>query len=190
MFRSMLRNVFKQESYTKYFSAAEPIGPLPGSWTDCYPVLASDPETTYFIKTHDGPEDSARAIYIVRHGLAAIRSYKHFFADFKGWNYSLEEIILGETFFCSWGWHLDAWNPLERPNTLLLRYEGLVERPEEQLQRVAAFIGLARQAGWVNEFDKLHAGNPKLFRQGPGVPPEAGFTDAQQELFWHCTATG
>src|SRR6185436_16624241 len=104
--------------------------------------------------------------------------------DFNGLEYSLEQIILGEPQFRSWGWHLDAWNPLERSNTLLLKYEDLVERPEEQIQRVVDFTGFKKQDEWVNEFDKLHASNPKMFRQGHGGDPCADFSEAEQQLFW------
>lgn len=190
MFRMMLESVFGCKTYTKYFSPNQVQDPnkpterpLPGSWPECYGPMSREPDTTYFVKTHDGPEDNGMAIYIVRNGLAAIRSYQCYLRDFRGWNYSLEKIILGETRFRSWGWHLDAWNPLQRPNTLLLRYEDLVQHPDEQLDQVAAFIALRRQAAWVNEFDKWHAAKPKMFRAGPAVPPEAGITQEQQELF-------
>jgi len=195
MFRMMLNKVFGSKTYTKYFSVSQlhgrnedirkPTGqtPLPGPWAECYEPFSRDAET-YLVKTHDGAEDNAKAIYVVRNGFAATRSFKSYLRDFNGLEYSLEQIILGEPQFRSWGWHLDAWNPLERPNTLLLKYEDLVERPEEQIERVVDFTGLKRQGEWVNEFDKLHASNPKMFRQGHGGDPRADFSEAEQQLFW------
>ena len=198
MFRMMLAQVFGCRTYTKYFNAAKPHDrnpdirkptgqtPLPGPWEESYGPMSQDQET-YLVKTHDGPEDEGKAIYIVRNGFAAIRSYKSYLADYEGeygGDYSLEQIILGQPQFRSWGWNLDAWNPLDRPNTLLLKYEDLVERPDEQFPKVAAFIGLTQQAAWVNEFDKLHEKNPKMFRQGHGGDPRKDFTEAQQQLFW------
>lgn len=194
LFRLMLQRVFGCRTYTKYLSPKEvrhwkrsvpkatDWASLPESWAEWYGPVARD-QTAYLVKTHDGPEDGGKAIYIVRNGLAAVRSYKYYLRDFNAWDYSLEQIILGETLFRSWGWHLDAWNPLERPNTLVVRYEDLIKQPDEQLQRVAQFTGFTKQAEWVNEFDKLHADNPKLYRQGPRVTPEAGFTEQQQQLF-------
>src|SRR5437588_2989811 len=38
---------------------------------------------TYYIKTHDPPQDHAKAIYIVRDGRSAIVSYPHFLKDFE-----------------------------------------------------------------------------------------------------------
>jgi hypothetical protein len=193
MFRMMLRSVFDCKTYKKTYKPApngkddirEATGqtPLPAPWTECRQLFIRDSET-HLVKTHDAPEDSLQAIYIVRNGFASIRSYKSYLRDFHGLEYSLEQIILGEPQFRSWGWHLDAWNPIERPNTLLLKYEDLVERPEEQIERIADFTGFIRQGKWVNEFDQFHARNPKLFRQGHGGDPSADFSEAEQQLFW------
>ena len=146
--------------------------------------MSRDPDIVHLVKTHDWPEDNAKAIYVVRNGLAAIRSYKHFLRDVEKCDFSLDQVILGEPLYGSWGSHLDAWNPPERPNTLVIRYEDLVERPEQELQKVAEFTGFTKQAEWVNNFDELHAAHPNMYRQGPGIPPEEGFTEEQQQLFW------
>lgn len=195
MFRMMLNKVFGCKTYTKYFSVTQPHNrnedirkptgqtPLPGPWAECYRPFSESSET-HLVKTHDGPNDDAKAIYVVRNGFASIRSYKSYLRDFNSQDYSLEQIILGQPQFRSWGWHLDAWNPLERPNTLLLKYEDLVERPDEEIQRVIEFTGFTKQAEWVNEFDKFHASNPKMFRQGHGGDPQGDFTEAEQQLFW------
>lgn len=192
LFRLMFQTVFRRQTYTKYsptdiaraVNNPADCGPLHGSWSECYGPMSRDPDATYFVKTHEAPEDDGKAIYIVRNGLAAIRSYQHYLLDFNGRDYSLEQIILGEARFRSWGWHLDAWNPLNRPETLLLRYEDLVQSPEEQLERIATFAGLSRRDAWVNEFAKWHTQNPKLFRAGPAVAAEAGYTEEQLQLFW------
>jgi hypothetical protein len=196
MFRIMFYNVFGHSTYSKYYTPErgrsrreidpENTGaaPLPKAWPEAHKMFARDTETTYLVKTHDPPEDNGKAIYIVRNGLAVIRSYKHYLRDFNKLDYSLEQIILGEARFSSWGRHLDLWAPFDRPNTLLLKYEDLVARPEEQLQRASEFMGLPRRTEWVNDFNALHAANPKMYRQGPTVPPEEGFTEEQQQLFW------
>jgi len=67
----------------------------------------------------------------------AIRSYQHYLRDVDKRECSVEDVIMGAPMFGSWGGHLDAWNPLERPHTLVLKYEDLVERPDQELQRVA-----------------------------------------------------
>jgi hypothetical protein len=196
MFRMMLHQVFGCVSHSKYYSpekfeqhnkinpASMGARPLPSIWESAYESMTRDPDCAYLVKTHDPPEDKQHAIYIVRNGLAAIRSYKHFLHDVNHVEYSLEQVIGGEPLFGSWGRHLDEWNPLERSNTLLLKYEDLVKCPDEQLQRVGDFIGLRRKTKWVNSFDDLHARNPKMYRQGPNVSYGQGFTEAQKLLFY------
>ncbi len=194
MLRIMLNQVFGCDTYTKYLSptyrpgrnsSKNPTGvkPLPGAWPECIQPMAAD-EKIYFVKTHDRPEDDSAAIYLVRNGFAAVRSYQCYLKDLNGITQSLEQIILGEPQFRSWGWHLDGWDPLARRRTLLLKYEDLVEQPQEQLKRIAEFTGLSPQGAWVNEFEKWQQVNPKMFRQGHDNSPTAGFSAAQQELFW------
>ncbi len=195
MLRMMLHRVFGCKTYTKYHSPSElmsPDGtvrqatgkaPLPGPWEECYGPMVRDAEP-YFVKTHDAPEDDAKAIYLVRNGFAATRSYKSYLLDFGGQEFSLEQIILGEPQFGSWGGHLDGWDPLKRPGTLVLKYEDLVERPEQQIERLSKFCGLTPKQDWVNEFDKFHALEPKMFRKGHVTDPSSDFNEDQKKLFW------
>ena len=145
--------------------------------------MSRDATRVYIVKTHEPPDDDQPTVYIVRNGLAAVRSYKHFLYDFNRLDYSLEQVILGEPLFGSWGRHLDAWNPLDRANTLVLKYEDLVERADDQLDRIAEFIRTKRKAAWINNFAELHEAHPTLFRQGPSVTPTHGFDDRQLQLF-------
>ena len=192
MFRSMLGQVFGCGSYSRYFSPAKfrsrPKSswavPLPAPWKKAYRLMSDDPDRVYMVKTHDPPPDTQPAIYIVRNGLAVVRSYKHYLLDVNGRQYSVEQVIRGGALFGSWGEHLDAWNPLDRAGTLLLKYEDLVSAPDNELQRVAEFINKRRKREWVNNFDELHAQNPKMYRQGPAVPADYGFTDEQKQLFF------
>ena len=194
MFRQMMHRAFGRRTCTKYNwpltpkdrKHVVPKAPLPmeGLWPEVHPALSRDATSTYMVKTHDAPEGDQKTIYIVRHGLSAIRSYQHYLRDVDKREYSVEDVIMGAPMFGSWGGHLDAWNPLERPHTLVLKYEDLVERPDQELQRVADFTGFAKQAEWVNNFDELHAAEPKVFREGHKVPPEHGFSEEQKQLFW------
>ena len=195
MFRMMMNQVFGCKTLTRYSPVAgaprgfptigNAIGraPLPSAWSECYQPMSADGEV-HFVKTHEAPEDDAKAIYIVRNGFAAAQSFKHYIRDYNGVEYTIEQIILGETQFHSWGWHLDVWNPVERPNTLLLKYEDLVERPEEEFPKIAAFTGFEKKREWVNQFDKFHEENPTMFRKGHRPNPESEFTETQQQLFW------
>ncbi len=195
MLRMMLHQVFGGKTYTKYHSPSDPVSPdgtvraatgkapLPGPWEECYGPMSRD-AALHFVKTHDGPEDEAKAIYLVRNGFAATRSYKSYLMDFGGQDFSLEQITLGEPQFGSWGGHLDEWDPLMRPNTLMLKYEDLVERPEQQIEKLSRFCGLAPKQDWVNEFEKFQALEPKMFRKGHVADPSAEFNEDQKQLFW------
>jgi hypothetical protein len=80
------------------------------------------------VKTHDPPEDNCKAIYIVRDGRSTCVSFYHYLKDFPHLDlkFSIRDVIAGFTPFGSWGDHLDHWKPLDRPNTLFLKYEDLV----------------------------------------------------------------
>lgn len=88
------------------------------------------------VKTHEPPADGGRAIYVIRDGRAASVSL----AAFQEGRVTLEEIIEGRTPFGTWSNHLKSWNPWERPETLLLRYEDMVENPGETLRQLGVFL--------------------------------------------------
>ena len=90
------------------------------------------------IKTHALPPDDRPAIYIVRDGRDAVVSLYHF------WNerLALSDIVEGPDYFGSWADHLTAWEPQKRPNTLLLRYEDLVDSLGASIDRIADHLGL------------------------------------------------
>lgn len=195
LLRMILKQVFGCETYTKYYNPPPPTeanlaireasgtAPLPGPWAEAYPRMKSSGELC-LVKTHDAPEDAGKAIYTTREGLAAIFSYRHFLKDFASEEHTLEEIILGKVLFGSWGQHIDQWNPLERPNTLLLKYEDLMERADQQIGRIAQFLQLKPKGKWVNEFDKFHRLNSKLFRKGKIEDVSQEFSKADKDLFW------
>ena len=74
------------------------------------------------IKTHKLNKDDNRSIYIIRDGRAASVSLWNFYNK----NIPMKDIILGNHPFGTWKDHLISWNPLKRPNTLLVRYEDII----------------------------------------------------------------
>ena len=70
------------------------------------------------IKTHKLNQDENRSIYIIRDGRAASVSLWNFY----GKKIPIKDIILGNHPFGTWKDHLISWNPLKRPNTLLIKY--------------------------------------------------------------------
>jgi hypothetical protein len=140
---------------------------LGGSWDERYPQLRDAAEVA-FVKTHDGPTDDEKAVYVVRDPRAAIASYFHYLKDFRpDWaGCTIRDVASGVVPFGPWSYHLDRWNPLERPRTLLLRYEDLLTRPQQAIERLAQFCYLPAKCQWNNDFAGLHRVNPRFFRQG------------------------
>jgi len=89
------------------------------------------------VKTHELNKDNNKTIYVIRDGRAASVSLWQFFDK----SISLEAIIEGQHRFGTWSNHVQSWNPLERPNTLLLEYEKLVCDMDEILKSISRFLG-------------------------------------------------
>ena len=90
------------------------------------------------VKTHLLPSDSRPAIYVVRDGRAATVS----FWEFRQRRSPLRDIIAGTPPFGTWANHVAAWQPWERPHTLLLRYEDMLADRHEVIERLGAFLNL------------------------------------------------
>ena len=88
------------------------------------------------VKTHEYPQSPAPAIYIVRDGRAASISLWNFYDR----SLSLEDTIHGRHRFGTWADHIRAWSPETRPNTLLLKYEDIVDDLPANLDRLGAFL--------------------------------------------------
>jgi hypothetical protein len=137
-----------------------------GTWEEFY-ASATESSEPVFINTHDAPDDQAPAVYVVREGRNATESFFHYHQNVAQDPCDWIDLILGRVFpYLSWGGHLDAWNPLERPRTLLLSFEDLVGNPEAVLEQLAEFIGLPQVQPWQNPFQKHRAEDPAFFRQG------------------------
>jgi hypothetical protein len=78
---------------------------------------------------------------------------------------------------------LDLWEPSQRPNTLLLRYEDMSLNPENTVHEIAQFINVAQIRAWQNDFSQLKSLDPRFFRKGQAQPDPSELTAAQQELF-------
>ena len=197
---TLLRLIFKQafgrDTVSAHDDDAADIGADPAvaatvghrsldePWPAARARLAGD-AALHLVKTHDPPPDGGRAVYVVRDGRAATASFHHYLHDYPGHAAATAaDVVLGLTPFGSWGEHLDRWDPLARPDTLLLRYEDLIADPGPQIDRLAAFAGLSPVADWHNDFDRLHAMAPRFFRAGPANDPAAALSPGDAELFW------
>ena len=90
----------------------------------------------YLIKTHEPPHDDNAAIYIVRDGRAACVSLW----EFDGRNQPLEAVVSGGHRVGAWADHLKEWRPWERPNTLLVKYEDIIDDLSMVLERMSQFL--------------------------------------------------
>lgn len=71
---------------------------------------------------------------------------------------------------------------MERPGTLLLRYEQLIDDPQQQIQRISEFFELQPLHEWKNDFETLQRLDPRFFREGSDAPPP-NFEEAEESLF-------
>jgi hypothetical protein len=191
--RTILKRSFDVCSYSDvpaegYLPTKETVGhlELPGPFEEFY-SRASDAHELFFVKTHRPPRDRQPAIYVVRDGRATIVSYHRFHASFhpeRG--QTLAGIILGDDYFGDWTRHYRAWNSSHgERQTLILRYEDLVDRPEASLNRIAEFIAFpGKVRPWVNPFADLQRRCPEFYREGrvEWTPP-ADWKTAIDDLF-------
>lgn len=144
-------------------------------------------EDVYFVKTHDAPRDSAKAIYVLRDGRSAIVSYWHYLSTFiprLAAPILLKQVIVGKCPFGSWSDHLWTWDPINRPNTLILRYETLALDPLAVLENIAGFIDRPVLQRAVPAFADLQRVNPRFFRTGNDTANIAEIQGDNLDLFW------
>ena len=88
------------------------------------------------IKTHEENIPNSPVIYVLRDGRAAIVSLWEFY----GRKTSISDIIEGNHRFGKWSDHINSWDPLFRPNTLLLKYEDILTNLDSVLLKLGVFL--------------------------------------------------
>jgi hypothetical protein len=88
------------------------------------------------MKTHEYPPDQNKAIYVVRDGRAASVSLWNFYAR----SISLEAVVRGKHGFGKWSDHYNAWKPNQRPDTLLIKYEDVVQDLPATIATISDFL--------------------------------------------------
>ncbi|MEQ9008593.1 MAG: sulfotransferase domain-containing protein [Ekhidna sp.] len=136
-------------------------------WSRFYQAASESKEVT-FVKTHRYPIDDQPAIYIVRDGRNAISSYSKFHSDFlSNEAVTLLGLICGLDEYGSWSEHIDAWDPLNRHNTLLFRFEDILDIDRKRIDEIANFINHTGDINpWENPFNQLQGEIPNFFREG------------------------
>lgn len=196
LLRQMLKSVFGLTSYSIY-DDRDDIGAvsevksavghefLPTGWPEFYARTRRSTDIVP-VKTHHPPMDDGKAIYIVRDGRASVVSWYNMLRRLRGrTDVELSDVILGrKVAFGSWSQHIAGWRPLERPDTLLLRYEDLAQRPEEPIAAIERFTGAKANNDWHNEFERLHATMPSFFAAADNRKNIAQMSPTETELFW------
>jgi hypothetical protein len=135
-------------------------------------TLAGESSGNVLIKTHDLPEDDTdedRAIYVVRDGRLALRSYVKFQKTYQGGAGSFVELLLGDHAYADWTTHYRLWCERRRGPTLVVRFEELVAAGSDLLGQLADFLGHRGEVcPWANPQDRLRQLSPSFF--GPGSP--------------------
>lgn len=193
----MFKNAFGHETYSKYNDlfdigadpkTSELVGHrmLEEPWTEAYPKMKAS-DAVSLVKTHDRPEDDGKAIYVTRDGRSACVSFHRYLESFlpeDAPRLPMADVIAGFVRYGSWSSHLDGWQPLDRPNTLCLKFEDLLASPGEQIAKIAEFTGLQPVHEWHNDFHAAQQVNPRFFRQGSADRAQADIQGEDLDLFW------
>ena len=90
------------------------------------------------IKTHEENIPNSPAIYVIRDGRAATVSL---------WEFYGREIVIYFRYyrrqshrFGKWSDHINSWDPISRPNTLLLKYEDILTNLDSVLFKLGVFL--------------------------------------------------
>jgi FkbM family methyltransferase len=161
-----------EDTFEDYSSEVSSTERMPGDWKSR--ICQEKDLPLALIKTHEIPEDDAPAIYLLRDGMLATDSWFHYQKK-NDPDLTLSEVIAGACQFGTWASHLKHWNPKTRPNTLIIRFEDLVQFPVQELTKIADFCGINLQdihQGNIPTFQELQNKNPEFFRSGSvqGIP--------------------
>jgi Sulfotransferase domain len=145
---------------------------------------ASRSDKVFMVKTHEQPNDEAKAIYVVRDGRAAVISFFHYCHYFFPNRPLLSDVITGKQWPGAWSSHVDAWVLSRRPNTLVIRFEDLIAENTLPLRRIANFLDLPEPQSVLVDFAELHKEFPIFFRCGSNETNIAELKGDNLNLFW------
>lgn len=193
-FRVILNNIFGLNTYSIYNDNADIGSDEKTSDIVGHKLLPEDfdiekarlSEQLYLIKTHDYPSnDQDKVIYLVRDGRESTLSYKTYIQNYSNTQKTLIDVIFGNVLFGGWGDHLANWDPKKRNNTLLIKFEELVDAPKEHIKKISDFISIIpKQEEGIPTFDQLKRINPKFFNQGKKDSWKDKYTTAEHSSFW------
>jgi hypothetical protein len=188
-FRAILDGLYGLRSIVMQ-QVPEPAGP----WLE---AAAAAPDWRY-LKTHNLPRgDNHPAIYLLRDGRDTLVSYAWFSLEVRHkkpraevtpaeFHATLEHLIASnESNYGDWSANVSAWTA--RPNTFVIRYEDLVQRPRELAEQAVEFLGvnlpLLPDAA-VPTFESMSQKNSTNVRRGKVGSWKDEFPADLLPLFW------
>lgn len=148
----------RDEFYGSYFVEGDP---------EEFYARARSSSDLVLIKSHQLPRDSEKAIYVVRDGRLALKSFVRFQDNNHPGSASFESLLLGDHPYGDWASHYRTWCDARQGETLILRFEELVNADAALLARIAAFLGLpGAKRPWVNPQAQLRELAPAFFGTG------------------------
>lgn len=162
--------------YGEYYFEGDP--------EEFYRRARSSPELV-LVKSHQPPRDEEKAIYVVRDGRLALKS----FAAYQDLSYpgtaTADDLLIGDHAYGDWTSHYRAWTA-RAGQTLVVRFEELVDASPELLARLGSFLALSgTPRAWVNPQAVLRANEPTLFGPGHRVwAPDTFWPPARLRAFY------
>ena len=93
------------------------------------------------VKTHRPPADAEKAIYVVRDGRLALPSFLKYQNTYHPGTSTFDSLLIGDHVYGEWTSHYRAWRA-RAGETLVVRFEELVNADAALLGRIAGFLGL------------------------------------------------
>ena len=192
-FRVILNSVFDIKTYSIYddrgdIGADEKTSEIVGHEflpEDFDLEKAREEKKTYYIKTHGKPlNDTDKVIYLIRDGRESTLSNMMHQNSFYKKHYTLQDAIFGNIDMGSWGEYISEWDPKNRGNTLLIRFEELIDAPLEYIKSISDFLNIKPIGGTIPTFEELQKINPMFFRSGKKASWKETYTDEEHKLFW------
>ena len=195
-FRVILNSIFDIKTYSIYddrgdIGADEKTSDIVGHEflpEDFNIQKARESKETFYIKTHElldkRVHENDKTIYLIRDGRESSLSYTKHRNLYSEVTVRLKDIIYGNTFVSSWGEHVASWNPKNRDNTLLIKFEELIKNPSLFIEQISHFLEKPPVNGEIPTFEELKQINPKFFRSGKTNSWEDIYTEEEHIAFW------
>lgn len=147
----------------------------------------TDPQ---FIKTHaygyDIPK-AYKAVHIVRDGRAAVVSLAHRMVSKGRFNRSFPAALWNRVSAKGkWGHFAMSW--YNRPNTVHIRFEDMLDNPIESVVGVVEKLNLdlvPDMSASIPSFVRLHRQYPSFFRKGDKKSWQKNMPEAFEKVFWN-----